>query len=266
MASAINEDEEMQNALKKIRNNQPPLLASPSSLSTSLSSSGERRPDVTSHLSHTQLRARQSCLARCRTHSHSAFPPFGIPEIMIAIFSALTIIGVVLKEIEAVQPPWDIYAEYPVIFVSFFSAFGVRQAPVRLGLEVALIVLALLCFMSDRLDERTPLDLSFMGKLIFIGIGVGWLGRFCVVLGMHICVRGRGVDYEEFIHDHRSNGVGCETGKSTHGTKIARRVSVQLVRSLECTMTISNLARGSRDGSNGPAAAGGGGKGEDAVV
>lgn len=144
--------------------------------------------------SHRALKARKKCWARCQ--SRGQFPPFGIAEVMVSIFIVLSVAGIILKTGGGISPPWDIYAEYPPVFVSFFVAFGLRQVILRLALETILFSAAGFLYFVKGLE---PLEGRFMAKLIVVGIIAGWVARFSVVIGTHLCQAGRGRDYRQYM-------------------------------------------------------------------
>lgn len=59
---------------------------------------------------------------RCKPVSGTLLPPFGMPEIMVGIFAATSIVMLSLKAAGRGNAPWIGFAEYTPLFVGRFKA------------------------------------------------------------------------------------------------------------------------------------------------
>ena len=93
---------------------------------------------------------------------------------MVAFFSLLSIAGItvlILNPDEEAEGPWALYCYYPVVFVGFFVAFGLRQVLLRIILEAILFAFAAFLFLDrrgDRMgaafnDRFAPAHYAFVG-------------------------------------------------------------------------------------------------------
>ena len=60
---------------------------------------------------------------RCKPVSGTLLPPFGMPEIMVGIFAATSIVMLSLKAAGKGNAPWIGFAEYTPLFVGRFTLF-----------------------------------------------------------------------------------------------------------------------------------------------
>ena len=128
-------------------------------------------------------------------HCKGIFPPFGVVEALAVIFFIISLAFLVFQINDVAILPTDIvkYTEFPLMIFSFLVTFGIRHLPIRLGLELLLIVLAVWiliedAFLKDNLNLQDPHSIALM---LIYGVAAGYVLRIAVLVAGLCCRPGK---------------------------------------------------------------------------